>query len=455
MSFANMAALFMNTSWMSTFQPHFFSCFESDKRTDSSNRWFFQRQPLPEVNIELKHRDLWMKFSKENTEMIITKSGRRMFPTIQANVSGLREYEKYCVLLEIVKVSDRRYKYCGYENSGNKNGNVSGWSFAGPAEPQHPFHRRIYVHPESPSTGEHWMNNSISFSKLKLTNNINDNNSNIVLTSMHKYVPKIWIVRCEQTNLNTLLSSPSATFVFKETEFIAVTAYQNDNITKLKIDHNPFAKGFRETGQSRFKRKYQQAFQADVLTDDSNRTDDEMNNKSYDSDSSQVTNESNANILENLRSPIRHVLENNTNDVSNTERPLVPVDANRNGNQEPPSRTDNENQVSFHRPWLLPESRLPTLPSLRSSTPRPSKLPISLPPKSLNQVTSSGPMLSSLSLLPTKPPFGNLYSHMYSPMYTPIGAAECLPKFQEYHYQEYLRQQYYTQFQYQRSNYFL
>lgn len=33
---------------------------------------------------------------------------------------------------------------------------------------------------------------------------------------------------------------------------------QNENITKLKIDNNPFAKGFRETGQSRSKRKYSQ-----------------------------------------------------------------------------------------------------------------------------------------------------------------------------------------------------
>lgn len=30
---------------------------------------------------------------------------------------------------------------------------------------------------------------------------------------------------------------------------------QNDRITKLKIDNNPFAKGFRESGQSRIKRK--------------------------------------------------------------------------------------------------------------------------------------------------------------------------------------------------------
>lgn len=31
--------------------------------------------------------------------------------------------------------------------------------------------------------------------------------------------------------------------------------FQNENITKLKIDNNPFAKGFRDSGQSRCKRK--------------------------------------------------------------------------------------------------------------------------------------------------------------------------------------------------------
>ena len=36
------------------------------------------------------------------------------------------------------------------------------------------------------------------------------------------------------------------TFTFKETQFMAVTAYQNHRITQLKIASNPFAKGFRD-----------------------------------------------------------------------------------------------------------------------------------------------------------------------------------------------------------------
>ena len=39
------------------------------------------------------------------------------------------------------------------------------------------------------------------------------------------------------------------TFVFPETVFTAVTAYQNQLITKMKIDKNPFAKGFRDSSR--------------------------------------------------------------------------------------------------------------------------------------------------------------------------------------------------------------
>ena len=37
-----------------------------------------------------------------------------------------------------------------------------------------------------------------------------------------------------------------SSYTFTSTAFIAVTAYQNSQVTKLKIAHNPFAKGFRE-----------------------------------------------------------------------------------------------------------------------------------------------------------------------------------------------------------------
>ncbi|KAH8378896.1 hypothetical protein KR009_001934 [Drosophila setifemur] len=193
-----------------------------------------------DVEAKLENNELWKQFHSIGTEMIITKSGRRMFPSMRVSLSGLEEEASYCVLLEMVPIGDCRYKFSG-----------SQWVPAGGAEPQSP--QRMYLHPESPATGKHWQSHALLFSKVKLTNNTLDNNGHIVLASMHKYQPRLHVIRT--SDLGQIPWAPQQAFVFPETEFIAVTAYQNDRITKLKIDNNPFAKGFRESGQSRCKRK--------------------------------------------------------------------------------------------------------------------------------------------------------------------------------------------------------
>ncbi|KAH8390775.1 hypothetical protein KR215_005692 [Drosophila sulfurigaster] len=198
------------------------------------------RPTLPGVEAKLENNDLWQQFHQIGTEMIITKSGRRMFPSMRVSLSGLEDDTNYCVLLEMVPIGDCRYKFSG-----------SQWVPAGGAEPQSP--QRMYLHPDSPATGAHWQSQALLFNKVKLTNNTLDSNGHIVLASMHKYQPRLHIIRSSE--LTQLPWAPQQAFVFPETEFVAVTAYQNDRITKLKIDNNPFAKGFRETGQSRCKRK--------------------------------------------------------------------------------------------------------------------------------------------------------------------------------------------------------
>ncbi|KAH8415614.1 hypothetical protein KR222_006480 [Zaprionus bogoriensis] len=198
------------------------------------------RVTLPGVEMTLQNDELWKQFHQIGTEMIITKSGRRMFPSMRLSVSGLEEETNYCVLLEMVPIGDCRYKFSG-----------SQWVPAGGAEPQSP--QRMYLHPDSPATGAHWQAQPILFNKVKLTNNTLDNSGHIVLASMHKYQPRLHVIRT--ADLAQIPWAPQQAFVFAETEFVAVTAYQNDRITKLKIDNNPFAKGFRETGQSRCKRK--------------------------------------------------------------------------------------------------------------------------------------------------------------------------------------------------------
>ncbi|XP_054711983.1 optomotor-blind protein-like isoform X2 [Uloborus diversus] len=197
-------------------------------------------QDDPKVTLEAK--DLWDKFHALGTEMVITKSGRRMFPAFKVRVSGLDKKAKYILLMDIVAADDCRYKF-----------HNSRWVVAGKADPEMP--KRMYIHPDSPSTGEQWMQKVVSFHKLKLTNNISDKHGFTILNSMHKYQPRFHLVRA-----NDILKLPYSTFrtyVFKETEFIAVTAYQNEKITQLKIDNNPFAKGFRDTGAGKREKKRQ------------------------------------------------------------------------------------------------------------------------------------------------------------------------------------------------------
>uniref|UniRef100_G1N6R8 T-box domain-containing protein n=1 Tax=Meleagris gallopavo TaxID=9103 RepID=G1N6R8_MELGA len=169
--------------------------------------------------------------------MIITKSGRRMFPQCKIKVSGLIPYAKYLMLVDFVPVDNFRYKVKKQSYQ---------WEVAGKAEPQLPC--RTYVHPDSPAPGSHWMKEPVSFQKLKLTNNTLDQHGHIILHSMHRYKPRFHIVQAD--DLFSVRWSIFQVFSFPETVFTSVTAYQNEQITKLKIDNNPFAKGFREHGKN-------------------------------------------------------------------------------------------------------------------------------------------------------------------------------------------------------------
>ncbi|XP_022122755.2 T-box transcription factor TBX19 [Pieris rapae] len=177
-----------------------------------------------EVNVALDDRDLWVRFQTLTNEMIVTKNGRRMFPVVKVTASGLDPTAMYTVLLEFVQVDSHRWKYVNGE-----------WVPGGKAEV--PPSNAIYIHPESPNFGAHWMKEPISFAKVKLTNKTNGNGQ-IMLNSLHKYEPRVHLVKVG-TDLRRIMTYP-----FPETQFIAVTAYQNEEVTSLKIKYNPFAKAF-------------------------------------------------------------------------------------------------------------------------------------------------------------------------------------------------------------------
>ncbi|XP_033849594.1 T-box transcription factor TBX20-like [Acipenser ruthenus] len=197
-------------------------------------------EEMAKILCSLETKELWDKFHELGTEMIITKSGRRMFPTIRVSFSGVDPDAKYIVLMDIVPVDNKRYRYAYHRSS---------WLVAGKADP--PLPARIYVHPDSPFTGEQLLKQMVSFEKVKLTNNELDQHGHIILNSMHKYQPRVHIIKKKDhtASLLNLKSEEFRTFIFTETVFTAVTAYQNQLITKLKIDSNPFAKGFRDSSR--------------------------------------------------------------------------------------------------------------------------------------------------------------------------------------------------------------
>lgn len=182
----------------------------------------------------LEMKPLWDEFHSLGTEMIVTKAGRRMFPTFQVRICGLERHAQYMLMMDFIPLDDKRYRYAFHSSS---------WVIAGKADPVSP--PRIHVHPDSPATGEQWMKQVVSFDKLKLTNNQLDDNGHIILNSMHRYQPRFHIVYLPGQGHDDA-GHHYKTFVFSETSFTAVTAYQNHRITQLKIASNPFAKGFRD-----------------------------------------------------------------------------------------------------------------------------------------------------------------------------------------------------------------
>uniref|UniRef100_A0AAQ4QIL1 T-box transcription factor T n=1 Tax=Gasterosteus aculeatus aculeatus TaxID=481459 RepID=A0AAQ4QIL1_GASAC len=176
------------------------------------------------LKVSLDDDELWRTFKDLTNEMIVTKNGRRMFPVLKVNVSGLDPNAMYSFLLDFVSGDNHRWKYVNGE-----------WVPGGKPEPQTPS--CVYIHPDSPNFGAHWMKAPVSFSKVKLTNKLNGAGQ-IMLNSLHKYEPRVHVLRVGGPR--RMISSHS----FPETHFIAVTAYQNEEITALKIKHNPFAKAF-------------------------------------------------------------------------------------------------------------------------------------------------------------------------------------------------------------------
>lgn len=91
-----------------------------------------------------------------------------MFPTLRVSFTGVRPEQRYAVLMDIVPVDNKRYRYAYHRSS---------WLVAGKADPPAPS--RLYMHPDSPYTGDQLRKQVVSFEKVKLTNNEMDKNGQV------------------------------------------------------------------------------------------------------------------------------------------------------------------------------------------------------------------------------------------------------------------------------------
>ncbi|KAI0984357.1 hypothetical protein GJ496_006959 [Pomphorhynchus laevis] len=182
-----------------------------------------------EITVEFLDQQLWAEFNLFTNEMIVTKNGRRMFPILRTKLQGLQPESMYKISLRFKCADGHRWRFVNGE-----------WQHGQKSNLANDTQQLLYQHPYSPNFGSFWMNQPICFSKLRLTNRgVANDYEKVTLNSLHRYVPELVITKVEG-NTEQHISAVE----FPLAEFIAVTAYQNERVTALKIQHNPFAKAF-------------------------------------------------------------------------------------------------------------------------------------------------------------------------------------------------------------------
>ncbi|KAL1921266.1 uncharacterized protein VTP21DRAFT_10982 [Calcarisporiella thermophila] len=199
----------------------------------------------------LENSDLWSQFHELQNEMIITRAGRCLFPTLNLRLINLDPTTNYSLFLDFAMTSTERFRF--------KDGVWAPWG-RDPRRPdsttddvQH-MQTGVYTHPNSPCLGSVWMQSSVSFNKVKLSNQLssagnfydlcklNEYSTEATgifqLISFRKYCPRFHLIELGKRNRR-------ATYQFEHTSFIAVTHYQNSKVNQLKKNYNPHAKGFR------------------------------------------------------------------------------------------------------------------------------------------------------------------------------------------------------------------
>ncbi|KAK3814633.1 MAG: hypothetical protein J3R72DRAFT_427656 [Linnemannia gamsii] len=247
----------------------------------------------PPPSVELLAADLWAKFHDVENKMILTPSGRSLFPTPQFQAVYLDPDAYYSFRLDFEMVSPNRFRYYKdswalvepLEHGGGDVISSCDWnaiqstnSFdANPA-----FLHESCIHPDRFQLGSHWVAQSISFAKVKVSNkaqtsstaretsskrkydeldaefsiNVSGVNGNsdlrgysgintdiFHLKTFHKYRPRLLLTRKDTISDTTFSTTVHR---FEKAEFVAISHYQNQDVAELKKAFNPHAAGFRD-----------------------------------------------------------------------------------------------------------------------------------------------------------------------------------------------------------------
>ena len=83
---------------------------EAGSRTENAENKKPLHGRLNPAHCQLEMKPLWEEFNELGTEMIVTKAGRRMFPTFQMRLFGLDPMDDYMLVMDFVPVDDKRYR---------------------------------------------------------------------------------------------------------------------------------------------------------------------------------------------------------------------------------------------------------------------------------------------------------------------------------------------------------
>ncbi|KAJ3028822.1 hypothetical protein HDV00_010007 [Rhizophlyctis rosea] len=222
-------------------------------------------RPKTAPTIVLENAKLWSHFHAVQNEMIVTKAGRCLFPTLRFRALHFDPTTLYSIGIDVVQCDPYKYKFKNKTWRRVEHEVEERWC---------PPRVSAYIVPEGPKKGTHWKKHGIPFTKIKLTNLLSTSSSSsspsipssspcgadsetdpqadttdlpaghFYLHSFHKYQPRVHLF----THGRGGLVEEVTTFVWKETSFIAVTHYQNGEVKALKKWYNPHAKGFKIHG---------------------------------------------------------------------------------------------------------------------------------------------------------------------------------------------------------------